>query len=277
VDEATVNAAQARHWNGDSAQHWINNRQRLVALHAGLTPRLHEAAAIAPGDRVLDVGCGCGRTTIDAARAAAPDGTALGLDLSAPMLSVARDLAADAGVDNARFEQADAQVYPLPPAGFDVVISSFGLMFFDDAASAFANLRAALRPGGRLAFLCWQDDPANELFSIPWQALAAHTDLPEADDADLFHDPARITGLLGDAGFAGAAVVPLTAPARFGDDVEDVLGYVRGMGRIRTLLADLDPEQARRVEAELARQYAARQGTDGVWIGTAAWLVTAHR
>jgi SAM-dependent methyltransferase len=193
------------------------------------------------------------------------------------MLSVAGDLAADAGVDNVAFVQADAQVYPLPPAAFDVLISSFGVMFFDDPAAAFANLRAALRPGGRLVFLCWQHDCANELFAIPWRAFADQTGAPEPEDDDVFAEPVRITDLLTGAGFTGIDVVPLSAPARFGDDVDDVLGYVRGMGRIRTLLAELDPADARRVEEEMGRQYAARQGTDGVWVGTAAWLVTARR
>jgi len=156
MSEAT-NAAQAARWNGESGQHWIAHRERHVAGHQRLVAHLFRAAGISRGERVLDIGCGCGcgETTILAARAT--QGSVLGLDISGPMLAVARRLAAEAGLANVAFAQGDAQVHPLQRDFYDVVISSFGTIFFDDPAAAFANNVAALRHGGRLTFLCWQD------------------------------------------------------------------------------------------------------------------------
>jgi SAM-dependent methyltransferase len=202
----------------------------------------------------------------------------LGLDLSAPMLDVARRLAAEEGVTNVDFVQGDAQVHPLPPASFDVVFSSFGVMFFADPAAAFGNLAAALRPGGRLAFVCWQDGTHNELFSIPLRAFRAHAPgLPGlADGEDPFADPAWVTALLTNAGLTEVRVDPVREPARLGSDVADVVDHTSGMQRIRTLLAELgDAALAERVLATMSEEYAARERPDGVWIDAAAWLVTA--
>ncbi len=194
------------------------------------------------------------------------------------MLAVARGLAADAGAANARFVQGDAQAWPLRRERFDVIISSFGVMFFDDPAGAFANLAAGLRRGGRLAFLCWQDDMLNELFAIPLAAWAAVTRRPVPAGDDLFADPRSITELLSGAGWQDIHIDALSEPAWMGADVADVLGYVRGMAMFRRLVAGLaDESQAQQVLAAMAEQYAARQRPDGVWVRAAAWRVTARR
>jgi SAM-dependent methyltransferase len=280
------NAAQAQRWNGASGSYWIEHRERHLAEHQNLTPRLLDGAAIAPGERVLDVGCGCGDTTILAARAVSGsrrgmlDGTgrAVGLDLSAPMLAVARHLAAQAGVANARFVRADAQICPLRPATMDVVISNFGVMFFDDPMAAFTHLATAVRPNGRLAFLCWQDDTKNEVFAIPLNAFGAHTRLPEPSVDDLFVDPQRITRLLSATGWQDVAVAAVDEPAWMGSDVDDVMRYVRGMPMIRILMANLgDPALCEKVLMNVSDQYSAYQQHDGVWVHAAAWLVTARR
>jgi len=269
--EPTPNAVAAERWNGDSGRNWIAHRERHVVVRRRILPHLWRAAAIAPGDRVLDVGCGCGETTIAAAAAADP-GSALGLDLSAPMLDVGRELAAAEGVANVTFVQGDAQVYPFPPAAVDVVISCFGVMFFADPAAAFANLAGALRPGGRLAFLCWQDNSVNEMFGLPLRAFQGHLPGSLEDDCP-FTDPAWITGMLTGAGFADVRVDPVREPARLGSDVADVLGYVRTMRPVRLLLDQIGDQAA--VLATMADGYAARQRPGGVWIDTATWLVTA--
>jgi ubiquinone/menaquinone biosynthesis C-methylase UbiE len=280
------NAAQVRRWNGPDGQRWIAQRERHLAEHQHLTPHLFRAAGISPGERVLDVGCGCGDTTIAAARAARGDdgrrpgqvGGAVGLDLSGPMLGVARQLAGQAGAANAWFVCADAQACPLRRASFDVMISKFGTLFFDDPRAAFAAIGATLRPNGRLAFLCWQDDPRNELFALPKQAFAAHVPAPDPADGDLFADPEQISRLLTSTGWTGIEITAVTEPARLGSDVDDVMTYVRGMNSVRTLTASLaDQAVAERVLAALAEQYAARQRPDGVWVEAAAWLVTARR
>ena len=271
------NAEQVLRWNGEGAQKWIANRERHQAAHKHLVPHLFTGAAISPGDRVLDVGCGCGETTITAATAAS-GGSALGLDLSGPMLEVARQLAADAGAANARFEQGDAQIYPLGPDRYDLVISKFGVMFFDDPAAAFANIAAGVRPGGRLAFLCWQDDDHNEMFGIPVSAFGEFTQLPDPPHDGLFEDPVRVTELLNGAGWTDVRTEAINEQAWLGTDVADVMGYVRRIRRVENLIAELaDDALAERALACAAEQYAARLRPDGVWIGAGVWLVTARR
>ena len=288
-----ANAAQAQRWNGESGQYWIAHRDRHLAGHRNLLPHLFDAAAISAEERVLDVGCGCGATTIAAAQAArgtaaagprprlpgaSESGSAVGLDLSRSMLDVAWSLASQAGVANAGFVQGDAQVCPLRPESCDVMISSFGVMFFDDPAAAFANMAAALRRRGRLAFLCWQHDMHNELFAIPLRAFGAHTRLPGPAVGELFSDPRRVTGLLSSTSWKDIQIDAVSEPAWMGSDVADVMGYVRGMPIIRNLAAGLGDEAlTERVLAGIAEQYAARQRPDGVWVRAAAWLVTAQR
>jgi ubiquinone/menaquinone biosynthesis C-methylase UbiE len=295
----SANAAQVQRWNGESGRYWIAHRERHLALHGSLVRHLFGAAAISPGERVLDVGCGCGATTIMAARAAraargasgagpggrwprlgeqGTGGSAVGLDVSGPMLEVARRQAAEAGAVNAAFVQGDAQVCPLRGASCDVMISSFGVMFFEDPAAAFTSLAAALRRRGRLAFLCWQDDTLNELFGIPRRAFAAVMRPPGPVAGNLFCDPRRVTELLSGTGWEEIHIEAVSGPARMGSDVADVMSYVRGMPMIRGLAADLGDEALTgRVLTTVAGQYAARQRPDGVWVHAAAWLVTAQR
>jgi ubiquinone/menaquinone biosynthesis C-methylase UbiE len=275
---SSANAEQIQRWNGDGGQRWIANRERHQASHQRLLPHLFGGAAISPGDRVLDVGCGCGETTIAAAQAAS-GGSALGLDLSAPMLEVARQLAAAAGVANAQFEQGDAQVYPLGQHFYDVAISKFGVLFFDDSSAAFANIARAVRPGGRLSFLSWQDDEHNEVFGIPRRGFAAVTRLADRVGEDLpFRDPRRIAELLAGAGWEDVRTEAVSEPALMGTDVDDVMTYMRGMRMVRELEAEIaDDAVTERALAVMAEQYAARQRSDGVWVSAGTWLVTARR
>jgi SAM-dependent methyltransferase len=295
VSPAAANAAQAQRWNGPSGRHWIEHRERHLAEHQNLTPHLFHRAAIVPGERVLDVGCGCGDTTIMAAHAAAGmlrDGTgtrsprreeadcpgsAVGLDLSAPMLVVARRLAAQAGAANAGFVQGDAQACPLRRNTFDLIISNFGIMFFGDPLAAFARLVDVVRPRGRLTFLCWQDDTENELFAIPLHAFGDYVQLPGPSANKLFVDPRQIAALLSETGWEDVEITPVDELAWLGSDVNDVMRYVRGMPMIRDLTASLDdPVLSERALAAVATQYAERQRPDGIWVRAAAWLVAAR-
>ena len=194
------------------------------------------------------------------------------------MLAVARRLAAEAGAANAGFVQGDAQACPLRRNTFDVMISNFGVMFFGDPLSAFARLAAVVRPHGRLAFLCWQDDTENELLAIPLRAFGTYVQLPEPSANQLFVDPRQITALLSEVGWEDIEVTPVVEPAWLGSDLNDVMRYVLGMPMIRNLTACLDgPAVSERVLDAVAAQYAARQRCNGVWVRAAAWLVTARR
>src|SRR5262245_46007267 len=210
-----VNVDQAREWGGPEGEHWVANQARFEELDRAFTPVLIDAAALGPAERVLDIGCGCGQTTLLAARRAAA-GSALGVDLSAPMLARAVADAAAAGVRNVRFERADVQVHPFPPAGFDLALSRFGVMFFADPVAAFTNVAAALVPGGRVVFLCWQDVAANEWVTVPATAALAHVPAPDFGSADApgpfsLASPARITDLLSRAGFEDTQVRAIEA------------------------------------------------------------------
>ncbi|MBO3743468.1 class I SAM-dependent methyltransferase [Actinoplanes flavus] len=262
-----ANEHEIERWNGDTARRWLAERARHAAVRDRLIPHLLDAAAVAPGDRVLDVGCGCGDTARALARSA---GTVVGLDVSEPLLTVARR-----EVPGVRFVRGDAQVHPLPPAGFDVVVSSFGVLFFDDPVAAFGNLRAAVRPGGRLAFLSWQDPLANEVFAIPLRVFQGYGYELPGGDGDPLADPERITAILTGAGFGAVRVRPVAEPARLGTDVADVLAYVTGTTRVGELFAAAGDGRAGPIRAAIQRELAARQRAGGVWVRAAAYLVTA--
>jgi SAM-dependent methyltransferase len=275
-----VNVDQAREWSGPEGEHWVANQARYEDLDRAFTPVLMDAAAIGPRDRVLDIGCGCGQTTLLAA-ARATDGSALGVDLSAPMLERAAADAAAARVGNVRFERADAQVHRFTPGEFDVALSRFGVMFFADPVAAFANIGDALEPGGRLVFLCWQDVAANEWVTVPATAALAHVPFPELGSGDepgpfSLADPARITDVLSRAGFDDIEVRAAEGPLRLGDDADDALEFLAGIGVARTLLDQVDDATAERALEAVRHALRPHERPEGLSLSGAAWLVTAH-
>jgi SAM-dependent methyltransferase len=231
-------------------------------------------------DRVLDIGCGTGQTTRAAARRA-PAGHALGLDLSAPQLARARALARDEAVTNVAFQQGDAQVHPLPAAGFDVAISRFGVMFFADPVAAFANVARALGRGGRLAFVCPQAAADQPWFTAPLAGLVeGEPEIPSPDDSGpgMFSlaDPDRIVAVLGAAGFADVRPAPLATPMDFGPTVAAAVAFYLGSGPVRALLEErpeLRGPARDRLEATLGRYLT----PTGVRVPATHWLVTARR
>jgi SAM-dependent methyltransferase len=278
-----ANEEQAGHWNSAEASHWITQQLRYDAMLAPFGDRLLAAAQVAGPDRVLDVGCGCGATTLEAGRRAAT-GAATGLDLSTSMLDVARGRAAGERLANVSFVAGDAQTYPLPAGGFDVAISRFGVMFFDDPGAAFRNLAGALAPGGRLAFVCWQDLFSNPFIAVPGLALAEHVALPDLGPAGApgmfaLADPGRIRSLLAGAGLVKAAIEPLAEEVLLGGGgtLADAVEFLRHGGMGRAVLADADEATRDRALAAVSEALAPYATAEGVRIGAAAWLVTARR
>src|SRR2546425_11062457 len=203
--EPEANAEQIRYWNEAAGPKWVVFQKVIDAQIAPLGERAMDRAGIAPGERVIDVGCGCGGTTIALGGRVGPAGLVFGIDISAPMLERAAETARAAGLTNVRFENADAQTHRLSPGAFDIVYSRFGVMFFADPVAAFANLRAALRSGGRLAFVCWQALRQNPWLFLPLQAAAQHLTLPPPPAPHppgpfAFADPERAPGILARAG-----------------------------------------------------------------------------
>jgi SAM-dependent methyltransferase len=278
VSFVTVNAEQAEAWNGASGRFFIEQRVRHERMRGRLTARLLAGARIEDGENVLDIGCGCGDATILAARATR-GGHALGADLSQIQIAEARRLAASAGVTNARFEVADVQVHPFQAGFFDVVLSNFGVMFFDDPAAAFGNLRKALRRGGRLAFLCWRGRDENPFFTIGFAEAAVALnvrELPGPSAAFSLADTGLVGALLSGAGFGGIEFAKADEPMLIGRDVDDVLDYERSSPSAAGLLTGLTTPQVAEL-AELVRdQLTAYASPGGVAMPGAAWLVTAR-
>ncbi len=240
--------------------------------------RLRAAAGIRPGDRVLDIGCGAGQTTRDAARAAAP-GEVLGIDVSEPMLERARELTAAERLDNVTYERGDAQVHRFASEQFDLAISRFGVMFFADPVAAFANIARALRPEARLVALVWQrrEDNAWEMAIDDALRLPGQ---PPALGADAFSlgDPATTEGMLERAGFHDIRLGDVDEPVFYGSDTAAALEWVGGFQDVRSTLARLDAGARDRALERLRETLAAHHSAArGVVFRSRAWLITARR
>jgi SAM-dependent methyltransferase len=280
MDGPVANVEMAAAWDGEEGEDWARNAEhhdRIVARHHAV---LLAAAAIGASEQVLDIGCGNGQTTLDAARAATA-GNALGVDLSGPMLRTAADRAKAAGITNVRFEQADAQVHQFERNSFDVLLSRFGAMFFDDPIAAFTNLYGATRSGGRLTLLAWQALDRNEWLVEMRRAMAAGRELPTPPIGTPgpfgLADRDAVCELLTNSGYRDADVSSVEEPMCFGDTADEAFGFARATGIVRGLLADLDDEARARALDDLESMVHAHEGPDGVTLASAAWLITATK
>jgi SAM-dependent methyltransferase len=280
-EPTTPNAAMAENWNGPGGQHWVTHAARHDRALAAYGEDVLAAAAIVEADRVLDVGCGTGAMTRTAARRAS-GGSALGVDIGRPMVDAAlAETERAGGPPNVSFEQADAQVHPFADASFDVVLSRFGVMFFDDPAAAFANLRRAVRPDGRLAFASWQPVAANDWIVVPLDALVSVLDAPDLPGPDepgpfTLDDPDRVRALLLAAGFAAVEAAPASHPMWLGADVDDAATYMRGQSMARRLLDGRTTDEVDAVMAALRQALEPHVTDEGVVLDAHAWIVTAR-
>jgi ubiquinone/menaquinone biosynthesis C-methylase UbiE len=240
---------------------------------------LRRAYGIRHGDRILDVGCGAGETTRDAARMAA-DGSALGIDVSAEMIERARALSEAEGLRNISFEVGDAQFHSFPSGHFDVVISRFGTMFFADPVAAFAGLARALRPEARLVMMVWQAHDSNDWSVAIQRALtgseAAPRNRPGVPDPFSLSDQVTVERILGEAGFDRVTFADVHVPIYYGPDVDAALKFVGRFACTNDALAELDPAAKERALERLREALAAHHGPRGVWFDSRAWIVTAR-
>ena len=275
------NEQQSEAWNGAESVQFVEHADQYDRQFAPIADALLERARPAAHHTVLDVGCGCGATTLAVAGMA---GSALGADLSEPLLAVATRRAGAASVANVDFVIADAQTYAFPASTYDLVISQLGLMFFDDTEFAFANLRRAIVPGGQMAFTCWQGLESNEWVSVVGQAVAQHGSLPalggQARGPGMFalKQPDEISALLEGAGFAQVEIESFspTILVGGGGTLDESLDFLVGAGIARGLLGQLTAEARTAalasVRASLAERY---EPGLGVRVGASVWIVTA--
>ena len=276
------NAQQIEYWNEQAGPKWVTLQALIDEQLAPLGRRAMERAAIVPGERILDVGCGCGQTTLELARRTGRGGAVTGIDISAVMLDRARALARDAE-ESLRFEQADAQTHAFPPAAYDLLFSRFGVMFFADPPAAFANLWRALRPGGRLAFVCWRALPENPWMAVPLAAALQHIPppsmlAPDAPGPFAFADPERVRGILAQAGFGGTSMEPLdeTVTIGGGGDLERTVQFLLQMGPTAAALREAGPETVATVAGAVRDALRPYHGAGGVRMASASWIVTAR-
>jgi SAM-dependent methyltransferase len=282
MEPSGPNAEQIEYWNQQAGKQWVDANEKLDAMLAPFGHAAQEVAALRPGEGVLDVGCGVGQTTLELARRVGPSGSVLGIDISAPMLARAQERARAAGLANVRFENADAQIHAFTPSGVDVVFSRFGVMFFADPTAAFANLARALRPGGRVSFVCWQAMMENAWMRESLAAVLKHVPPPPPADPYApgpfaFADAARVRGILERAGLRDVRHEPLTGKLSLGASLDEAAAFAVEIGPASRLLREC-PEAARVAAiAELRKALEAHATRDGVALGYAAWLVRAER
>jgi ubiquinone/menaquinone biosynthesis C-methylase UbiE len=273
----TANEAQRDAWNGDSGHRWVADADRRDSVLAPVADALLTAAQLTPGENVLDIGCGCGVTTLAAARTV-QSGIVTGVDLSAPMLDLARRRVGND--DNITFVQADAQTDDLVGNTFDVAISRFGTMFFDDPVAAFTNIAAAMRPRGRMCLATWQPLAANEWLLVPGAALLRYGSLPDASGTGpgMFaqSDPEAVAAVLDQAGWNDIDVEPVTVRLRLGDDAEDATDYLTDIGLARAVLDTIDEHDRERAVADVTSALAAHATDDGVLLDAAINLIRAR-
>ena len=276
---STANEDQVAYWNAGAGETWAALQARMDAQLEPLGLRAQDALAPKAGERVLDIGCGSGQTTLALAQAVAPGGSALGLDISRPMLEVAKARAAAEAVTGATFLEADAQTYPFEPASFDGAYSRFGVMFFADPPAAFANIRKALKPGGRLAFVCWRAPMENPFMTLPMAAAAellppAPPPVPGAPGPFAFADPERVRGILAEAGFSDIALTPHDQKIGSGT-LDQTLDVSLRVGPLGAMLREV-PDKRDVVISAVRAALAEHDGPEGVKIASATWIVTAR-
>ncbi|SEH18806.1 Methyltransferase domain-containing protein [Sphingopyxis sp. YR583] len=279
-----VETAPTHDWNGDSGTRWAANLARLDVMLEDFGKAAITAANVRAGELVLDIGCGSGTSTFPLAEQVGPGGHVLGVDISEQLVEIAR-AAAPIGAP-VEFRCADAATTSLPAGSFDLLFSRFGVMFFDDPVAAFTHMRGALKPGGRLAFVCWRGAQENDWVRLPMSAIR---DIVEPVPADptapgpfAFGDRQRLADILAAAGFTAIDIVPFDTTISYGrgatraEAVDDALDMAFQVGPLSRALAD-QPEDIRARAADAVRAaFAKRPGETSVLIDGAGWIVTAR-
>lgn len=273
------NAQQIAEWNGEQGRKWVEWQQTIDALVSPFGAAAMDRAALLPGERVLDIGCGCGSSSIALAQRVGSGGAVLGIDVSRPMLEVAR--ARGAAHAQLAFVEADAGQAALP-GGNDLLYSRFGLMFFAAPAAAFKHLRSALRPGGRCVFVCWRTPRDNPWAMTPLAAARQALGItpapadPHAPGPFAFADERRLSGILSNAGFSGMDIQRFDAPVALGATPRAAAESAAQIGPVGRLVREVGAEQLPKILDAMQRVLAPLAAPDGaVSLNGATWIVAA--
>ncbi len=277
------NTAQIAYWNDRAAVTWTAFQERLDALFEPLTTLALDAAQPAPGERVVDIGCGCGATVLALADRLGPAGQILALDVSEPMSARARERIAAAGLNNAQVILADAASYAFAQPGADLLFSRFGVMFFADPVAAFANLRRAVRPGGRLLCAAWRPMAENPWFRVPLETarpLVAPQPPAEPDAPGPFAlaDPERVRSIFTAAGWHDVSLTRQDVPMRLAaaGQVQQATDFATRVGAMARILAEEDPAVQDRVRAAVAETLKTYDSPAGIILTGSIWLISAR-
>lgn len=274
---AELAAEQAAFWKGAGGQGWLAAYRRIQRSLVDINKAVLALAAVRPGERLIDVGCGTGDTTAALAAAVAPAGQVLGLDISEPLIEAAKAQK----LANATFAVGDATVHPFEAGAADLVFSRFGVMFFGEPVQAFRNLHRALKPTGRLAFVCWRTPQENPWGLVPVRAAAPllpplQRPGPEEPGQYSFGDRHRVERILKEAGFVGTTLEPFDVPVYMGQDVAEIVANADRFGPLARPFAEATPEAANKARAAIAEALAPHAKPDGVRLPGACWLVRAR-
>ena len=277
------NSEQVEFWNSGPGRNWVRHQAELDVSLTEITDLLVAACAVRPGERILDVGCGAGGSTLRLAEAAGKGGRVEGLDISGPLLALAERRAAEAGATNVSFARGDAQTARLVPGRHDLVASRFGVMFFADPRAAFANLGQSLRPGGRMVFVAWAGPEHNPWFTVPQRAAVARLGpaapaAPEAPGPMAFRDTARVLRILADAGLRDARVEAADLHLVYPGGLDAVLALCQEIGSLPRMLREKGgtPEDKTAILAAIRDDFAPFAGPEGVRVPGRVNVFSAH-
>ena len=281
------NATQIEFWNGETGRNWVTHDALMEAMLQPLGESVMDTLAPQPGEHVLDIGCGCGHTSLSLADRVGAEGSVTGVDISAPMLAVASQLAAERNAEDAsiQFLEADAQTHTFEPERYDVVFSRFGVMFFQDPIAAFANIRSVLRASGRLAFCCWQPRAVNPFMTVPAMAalelLPAPPEMPPRTPGPFaFEEAEYVMEVLTSAGFESVVVTPLKQPLTFGRGLSltDIVERLVQIGPIAQMVREASEDLQQPVRDKVIDAVAPFYTQDaGMTLDGQFWQVTARR
>ena len=272
---------QIEYWNREGGVSWAARQQSWDVTMKPISDAALARAGVQPGERAIDIGCGCGATTLDLARLVGPKGKVLGVDVSEPMLARARERAA--GNPAVRFAKADATTYPFEPGAADLLFSRHGVMFFPEPERAFGNLRTALKGGGRMAFSCFRTPKENALVTTLLAAVSEFVPPlpkmdPEAPGPFSFADPERVKRILGAAGFTSIALEPvdLELDVGSGKGMDEAVINAREIGPASRALKGAPPDIRATAEAAIRAALKANERDGKVLLTAAIWIVTAR-